>query len=296
MRLLFITTTVMSCFLAITMLFFQIKQERYSGLGHWTAGAAAIALGHLALALRGIAPDFPSIFIGNVAYPVGTVLFLDGMRRFLSLPPMSRMWYAFPALDGAACLYFYFVYDSPTARGLATAVALTVPHFATALLVFRHMAKEKLLFYPVIAIEMIVAGALVLLRAFWTLTLPHFALLMESPVQHAFFILIMVSEIIVTLSFIMLNAERLEKELRAADQDSKAKVEQLKRAMSEVKTLSGLLPICASCKKIRDDNGSWHHIEEYIRDRSEADFSHGICPECTEKLYPDYWKRKKEGP
>jgi len=60
---------------------------------------------------------------------------------------------------------------------------------------------------------------------------------------------------------------------------------ELQKALSEIKTLSGLLPICASCKKIRDDKGYWNQIEVYIRDHSEATFSHGICPPCAEKLY-----------
>jgi hypothetical protein len=60
---------------------------------------------------------------------------------------------------------------------------------------------------------------------------------------------------------------------------------ELQKALSEIKTLSGLLPICASCKKIRDDKGYWNQIELYIRDRSEAEFSHSICPICAEKLY-----------
>ncbi len=57
-------------------------------------------------------------------------------------------------------------------------------------------------------------------------------------------------------------------------------------AQKEVKKLSGLLPICASCKKIRDDKGYWNQIEEYIQTNSDAQFSHGMCPECTEKYYP----------
>jgi PAS domain S-box-containing protein len=61
----------------------------------------------------------------------------------------------------------------------------------------------------------------------------------------------------------------------------------LQEALSQVKRLSGLLPICAACKKIRDDRGYWQQIEEYIRQHSEADFSHGICPACEEELYPD---------
>ncbi len=61
----------------------------------------------------------------------------------------------------------------------------------------------------------------------------------------------------------------------------------LDAALVSVKTLSGLLPICASCKRIRDDKGYWSQIEGYLRKHTEADFSHGICPECASRLYPD---------
>jgi len=62
---------------------------------------------------------------------------------------------------------------------------------------------------------------------------------------------------------------------------------ELEDALCKVKTLSGLLPICAACKKIRDDQGYWNQIELFIRDHSFAEFSHGICPECARKLYPE---------
>ncbi|MEW5909327.1 MAG: PAS domain S-box protein [Thermodesulfobacteriota bacterium] len=62
---------------------------------------------------------------------------------------------------------------------------------------------------------------------------------------------------------------------------------ELQETLAKVKTLSGLLPICASCKKIRDDKGYWTQIESYIRRHSDADFSHSICPDCMKKLYPD---------
>jgi hypothetical protein len=60
----------------------------------------------------------------------------------------------------------------------------------------------------------------------------------------------------------------------------------LQEALNRVKLLSGLLPICASCKKIRDDRNRWRHLEDYIGEHSEAEFSHGICPNCAERLYP----------
>lgn len=64
----------------------------------------------------------------------------------------------------------------------------------------------------------------------------------------------------------------------------------LQDALAKVKTLSGLLPICSSCKKIRDDSGYWRQIEEFVRDHSEADFTHGLCPQCAKKLYPEFYK------
>ncbi|MBN2233150.1 MAG: sensor with HAMP domain protein, partial [Deltaproteobacteria bacterium] len=64
-------------------------------------------------------------------------------------------------------------------------------------------------------------------------------------------------------------------------------VEELRKSLAQVKQLSGLLPVCSCCKIIRDDQGYWTRIEEYIPAHSEAEFSHGICPECIARLYPE---------
>lgn len=66
------------------------------------------------------------------------------------------------------------------------------------------------------------------------------------------------------------------------------KIEELRQAFDQIKTLRGIVPICASCKKIRDDRGYWNQVEVYVRDHTEAKFSHGICPECEQKLYPEF--------
>jgi DNA-binding response OmpR family regulator len=73
-----------------------------------------------------------------------------------------------------------------------------------------------------------------------------------------------------------------------AEIDARKKREQeLEEAISQIKALKGLLPICASCKKIRKDDGYWQQIESYIKEHSEAEFTHSICPECAKRLYPD---------
>lgn len=75
--------------------------------------------------------------------------------------------------------------------------------------------------------------------------------------------------------------------LKTAEQEQRELAEKLQDALSKIKTLSGMLPICASCKRIRDDQGSWSQLEVYIRDHSAAEFSHGLCPECGEKAFKE---------
>jgi len=81
-------------------------------------------------------------------------------------------------------------------------------------------------------------------------------------------------------------------ERKRAEEERERLLAELQEALGQVRKLSGLLPICSSCKKIRDDKGYWRQIEAYIQDHSEAEFSHSICPECAKKLYPDYYKDK----
>jgi len=88
---------------------------------------------------------------------------------------------------------------------------------------------------------------------------------------------------------IALYKHKIEIEKKEAGEERKKLIHKLKEDLAEVNKLSGLLPICASCKKIRNEEGNWNQIEEYLRDRSEVKFSHGVCPECAKNLYPDIY-------
>lgn len=77
--------------------------------------------------------------------------------------------------------------------------------------------------------------------------------------------------------------------LKQAEEERERLIRQLQDALANIKTLKGLLPICFSCKQIRDDKGYWNQIDTYIRDHTEAELTHGICPACVQKLYPDLY-------
>ena len=84
-------------------------------------------------------------------------------------------------------------------------------------------------------------------------------------------------------------------ERKHAEEDRESLIEELQNALARVRMLSGLLPICASCKKIRDDHGYWTQIESYLHDHAEVEFSHGVCPECATRLYPEVPQEERHG-
>jgi uncharacterized PurR-regulated membrane protein YhhQ (DUF165 family) len=97
-------------------------------------------------------------------------------------------------------------------------------------------------------------------------------------------ILKQVAEIKLQLSVAQQEIERREK----AEKERDIVIQDLKKALSEVKTLRGFMPICSICKNVRDDQGYWSQIESYLKTHSDAEFSHGICPVCAKKHYPDF--------
>lgn len=82
--------------------------------------------------------------------------------------------------------------------------------------------------------------------------------------------------------------ERFHEALADKNRQLELEIVWLNQAMTEINALSGLIPICASCKNMRDDAGYWHRVEAYVAGRSDASFSHGICPVCTDTLYPEF--------
>lgn len=95
-------------------------------------------------------------------------------------------------------------------------------------------------------------------------------------------------------NLIFLDLDRTNRQLseeidtrKQIEQEREKLIGELKTAIKEIKTLEGILPICMHCKNIRDDKGYWNQLEKYIHEHSDAKFSHGICPTCLKKYYPD---------
>ncbi len=106
--------------------------------------------------------------------------------------------------------------------------------------------------------------------------------------SHQFYFSLVLSLIIgLTFSFLIYVLLLRSEEIRSKSTDLESSNRELQKTLAEIKTLKGIIPICSFCKKIRDDEGYWNQVEVYVKERSNADFSHGICPACIKKHYPE---------
>ncbi len=148
----------------------------------------------------------------------------------------------------------------------------------------RVMGRKKLPYHPGYLL-LITVGSIFVSEAFIMLVLSVLPPL--TPVQGAFFDALFLAILMCPALYLLLL-----RPVRLLIQRQRQLISELRDALSRARTLRGLLPICAHCKKIRDDKGYWKKLEVYIRDHSEADFTHGLCPDCASKLYPEYCKKK----
>jgi hypothetical protein len=209
------------------------------------------------------------------------VLFYTNANLRFSDPSLTREQIVYSSLWGMVVLYFL-----PEARPIVLMFYLPAFSFGILRLTLRQ-------YFGVEACVLLFYAAL--------LGLEYFQYSQGFNIQYQLFLFILFGILLTWFAFFGGFVTDLKRRLRLRKEESKIEMEErkiaqiekekliveLKNALREVKTLSGLLPICASCKKIRDDQGYWNQIESYIQIRSNAEFSHSICPDCAKKLYPD---------
>ncbi|HNV69014.1 MAG TPA: hypothetical protein PKO06_04890 [Candidatus Ozemobacteraceae bacterium] len=190
----------------------------------------------------------------------------------------------------------------PVSLGLALYFVLAVDHFSARSLTYSLIVSTVLFLTTyefganrlqprqtslILAFVCALTGVVFLSRGLYLFVYPEVQMFTPTWQNAVLFFLAPLLEIGFVVGFIMLNSQRLEQELVESQQQLKDNVASLERAIGEVKTLSGLLPICAHCRKIRDDQGYWQRIELYISSRTEAEFTHCLCPPCAKELYPE---------
>ncbi len=259
------------------------SRGRFDGLALWVAGVAATTAGVLLIMLRGMVAEWVSVVLGNGLIVGGTLAVYIGLGLFFHAPVRRTPNYVLCAAFVFLHAIFAFVHPSLWARTLNFCVALGLVcaqglWFAARRVdpPLRHNARWVKRVYGVCLLVL-------LSRLLWNLARPPmgYDFFRAGNIEAFFLILLKMLLVMQAFALILTVYERLALERE--------------RAVQEARTLGGLLPICSSCKKIRDDRGYWNQIEAYIRSHSEAEFSHGLCPDCLRTLYPEYDGREGGG-
>lgn len=281
LKTLFVILAIITSFITLALFFYGKSSKIYPGFQLWSIGTLSAAVGYLALFLRGDIPVWISILIVNGAVVTAGLLRLDGITRFLQGVPLNRLYCLAPAVAVLFAGYYYFVQDSVVIRVVAMTGWVCLFSWAIAAVFFRAASDgTRLLYYAAGGIN-VVYGLSMLARTLIGARNGGSGFLASNVMNSVFFILFIVYEIWLGQLILIMNNQRMEAELKLNEGELREHIVSLGKAISEVKVLKGLLPICSTCKKIRDDQGYWNQLESYIDDHSEASFTHGICPECS---------------
>ena len=267
--------TVCSVVIALIL---QKRRRHYQGLGRISALFGMHALG-LALLVSGpILNPFWSSFIGIACIAGGFWIGLNGLECFVG---RQRPQYA-SAIAFSIFLvlqaYWLFVHPETNLRSLNLTWIAIFYSLRSGHQLLTPLHREMIHYTRYCGIIFLLFSGILLIRFYFILSrwdLPP-VYLESGGFEPVFFMIFQITYVLITFFLLVMVNKRL--------------LEDKEKALSEVRILTGMLPICASCKNIRDDQGYWKQIEDYLHTHSEASFSHSICPNCAKKLYPDLYE------
>lgn len=259
--------------IGLAMVAVYLTRTTYPGFPEWIAAPFVGAAGVVLLALRGSLSLLVTVLLANTLILIGIALVYDGLCVFAGRKRnkwihVSAALVFFPAM-------VYLTYVVPSLRMRTAVITITVIIYCASSLdvILRRIRSQfgtNLLFEIGFSVELI-----------WNVvrTIAIFATgrsagpaTLESTFVIITMLLSITTNLFVLVGLSVLNFQRTERELLTS--------------RSELSTLRGIIPICASCKRIRDDEGYWNAVESYISKHTQAEFSHSICPDCRAKLFP----------
>lgn len=273
-----VTCAVSSIVIAMILL---RRRKNYRGLGRICGMFGMMTLGIILLFLKGTLPEFWTSLVANGLVVGGFWLGLNGIECFVDRPHLNR-----PSLFILLTflgIHAYWIYIRPeiNLRAINLSVAVIAFSLLSAYRLLHPTSQEMLSYTRNCAYMYLAFAGMVLLRSFHIATSRDLNAdyLSSSGIEPMFFVIFQAVFIFITYFVLVMVNKRL--------------LEDKEKALSEVRILSGMLPICASCKNVRDDQGYWKQIEEYLQTHSEAVFSHSICPDCAKNLYPELYEETR---
>jgi hypothetical protein len=275
------------------MLLYRKHRKTYPGFGLWSAAMLVTVAGYIALGLRGAIPVWLSIVVSNFLFQYSVVMRFGALMLFFRERSISRWWYVSAPMGMALIAPFYFVVDRIDIRvSILTAYLVFFALLNSYIQIKNSPPQDRPIRY-LMGISGILFSIQMIVRAIAYFVVEDKSVFSTNLVISGNYVITLVFEVVWGIGFLMLNSQRIERQLLETQEQLKKNLADLQFAFGEIKTLSGLLPICAWCKKIRDDKGYWNQIEEYLKEHTTANFTHGLCPDCAENVFGPENDRKQ---
>jgi len=274
-RTLIFVSGITSFVLFACMLYIWKQQKTYPGFLRWTLSSLFNAAGMLLICYRGVWPDLVTIIASDILLMTAMIMITGGFVLFAEQKARNKLQAGVLLIYTAFMLCFTYVWPSFNLRVIFYSSIQAALCIANAFIICKHVPRVLPNRNILYGWFFIICAAIPILRAIAAFTeAPNAAELITAGVFHQLAVLIGLNfYIIVDIGLIVITAHRIEYELN--------------KAKDEIKILTGLIPICSVCKKIRDEAGNWNPLEAYISDHTDVIFSHSLCPDCMKRLYPD---------
>ncbi|KMY69172.1 hypothetical protein AAU61_06615 [Desulfocarbo indianensis] len=278
-RTLSFITGATSLAMSFCMLHVALRRKTYPGFHLWTAAFLANSVGLALMSMRHLLPDLWSVVLSNGLLLLAAVFLGRGLASFSGARQITWLETALMGALMALLAYFTFQRYDVRVRTIVVAFGGAVIYLRAGALALGPVARvlgERNLMLA----ASFLGGSLWFMACcvtFWFFE-GHIADFMDAGSMHGLtFVVYLICSTMFMVSLMSINGKRLENDLGSARR--------------EINSLRGILPICANCKKIRDDQGYWQQVEQYVSEHTGAEFTHGICPECMKKLYPELTPR-----
>jgi len=261
-------------YLVLTVNFYTagFRKPSTQSLRYWTLSYFVSFLSFLLNSLQGHLPDLWTVVIANTAIVLGTIFIPRGLLAF-SNDRQNNFLDILTAVSSFGLLILFSSFYPNVAARIIIMSLVTGLYAARSVYILNRNTERKYSFSsPLLKGSFYFIAVFALFRILYTLFMggETGANFMHAGAVHAVtFLVLILGHIFISSGLLALSSRRIESHLN--------------RAKDAIKKLEGLLPICAGCKKIRDDGGYWNQLEVYISEHSEAEFSHGLCPDCVEK-------------
>jgi len=258
--------------MAAMMTHVLFRRRTYPGYTQWMLSSWLGAVGAMLVALRGHLPDRLSMLVANLILLGVVVLVLEGVDRYLGQRRRRGALLALFLGFGCALAAFQLLWPSLRMRVVIIAFSTAWLGFLCARRIHRHMAGVVADPYPMILWAMVLFTVVNLVRGLLAVLAPPPSedFMHASQTQGLVVLVFLFTLIVVYSGLLVLNTQRVEQDLRLA--------------LDECRVLREYIPICAQCKKIRNDEGGWDSLEAYLHRRTGAQLSHGLCPDCAQDL------------